>query len=756
MKFIKLIILFLLPLGMYAQQGRITGKIASEGKAISNANLWLAGTSRGTTSDSKGNFNIEGVEPGSYILQATALGFREFSKEIEVLQNTSFELKIELEPGNENLEEIIIVDRQTGLNRRTPYTISHIDMQGINFKGDPNGLMGRLREVPGVYGAEFGQGIVKPFIRGLGFSRVVTIYQGNKLENHQWGADHGLGINDLGIKSVDVIKGPASVLYGSGALGGVLLAKDEDAYTTSEKITGSLGSTYNSVSRGIRTYASAGKSWENDLFFNADLALENHADYQDGNKRIIGNSRFNTKTLRLQSGIKKENFQNKLGFSFNDQQLGIISDEEMLPGQSLATGRNDREMQLPFQKVRDYLFTYNQEMQHEGFESFLHLSHHHNNRKEIESDENLIDLGLKQDHSFYNARLSFQQNTLKHDFGIQGSYIRTRNMENSLDILIPDANIFESGLYYLASAQLDSWFLQGALRYDFRTVKALADASHFVDYGFLLPGEPENRRLERNFSGFTGSLGASRKISESQQFKLNLSSGFRAPDLAELFSNGPHPGTSRFEKGNAEFKREQSFQLDAGYSMHFKDFSAEISAFGSRVDNYIFFAKSDQAPPEGHNELWTYDQTRAGLYGFEFQLSKNWLAEQRLKTQISGAVVRARDLEKAEPLSFVPPDNFNFELRYFALADKSLEFSTRLRLVSDQNRPGFNEEATNGYELLNLGISKTFYTGSNLLKAGIQVQNALNKTYVDHMSILRAFEVSSPGRNLMLNLRYEF
>jgi iron complex outermembrane receptor protein len=329
-------------------------------------------------------------------------------------------------------------------------------------------------------------------------------------------------------------------------------------------------------------------------------------------------------------------------------------------------------------------------------------------------------------------------------------------MENSEDILIPDANVFESGLYYLVSAQLNSWFLQGALRYDFRKVNALADAPNFVDYGFILPGEPENRRLDRNFSGLTGSLGATRKISESQQFKLNLSSGYRAPDLAELFSNGPHPGTSRFEKGKASFEREQSFQIDAGYSINFRDFSAEISAFGSRVENYIFFAKSDEAPPEGHNELWTYDQTRAGLYGFEFQISKYWLAEQRLKTQISGAIVRARDLEKAEPLSFIPPDNFNMELKYFALRDKSLEFSTRLRLVSEQNRPGFNEESTRGYELLNLGISKTFYTGANRLKAGVQVQNALNKTYVDHMSILRAFDVSSPGRNFMLNMRYEF
>src|SRR5690606_2100779 len=125
---------------------------------------------------------------------------------------------------------------------------------------------------------ELGPGIVKPFIRGLGFSRVVTLYQNNKLENHQWGQDHGLGLNGLGVRSVDIIKGPASILYGSGAIGGVLIVKDDESYLSSETITGNIGSTFNSTSNGFRTYGSLGKKFHNNLFFGFDAAYENHAD----------------------------------------------------------------------------------------------------------------------------------------------------------------------------------------------------------------------------------------------------------------------------------------------------------------------------------------------------------------------------------------------------------------------------------------------------------------------------------------------
>ncbi len=756
MKQLAIAILILTTFPGFAQEGKLSGRITSEGGPVSFANIYIENSNLGTTADEKGNYVLKNIPAGNHSIQVSAIGFKNFSGNIAITEGQTKTQNFELEKSSSELDEVLIVDTQTGLTRRTPYNVSSINMQGIENKGNPNGMMGNLREVPGVYGAEFGQGIVKPFIRGLGFSRVVTIYQGNKLENHQWGADHGLGINDLGIKKVEVIKGPASVLYGSGALGGVLLAQDDEFYKNSTKISGNIGTTFNSVSNGIRTYASVGKSFENGIFIATDLAFENHADYKNGNDRTIGNSRFNTKTLRVHTGIERKNFQNKLSFSFNDQNLGIILDEEMQDSQSLATTRNDREMQLPFQEVKDYLLSYNQTTQHENYETSIHLSHHSNNRKEIELDFNLVDLGLQQNHTFYNARISLPNGKIKHSLGAQGSLVKTENIKNSQEFLIPDADVFESGLYYLASLDIDSWYFQGALRYDYREVIADASSAELIADDFILPGSPENRKLSRTFNGFTGSIGATKKFNARNQLKLNFSTGFRAPDLAELFSNGPHPGTSRFEKGNDNFGREQSLQFDASYTYRKNRFEGTVSAFGSRVNNYIYFTATDETLPEENLEVWSYLQTDANLYGFEFELEHSWLNQQRLETKLSGAIVRAEDLKNDRNLSFIPPDNFNLEIGYFGLNDRSLYAFSKLRIINDQHRAGLNEETTPGYSLLNLGITKKFDLGGNQLETGMTVYNALNKTYVDHMSILRAFNVSSPGRNLMLNIKYNF
>lgn len=756
MKTLAIIFFTLTSFSGFAQQGKLSGEITSEGSTVAFASVYIKASDLGTTADKDGKFLLKNIPAGNHSIEISAIGFKKFSRDILINEGQSKTLNVQLEKSSEELNEVLIVDTQTGLTRRTPYNVSSIDMQGIETKGNPNGMMGSLREVPGVYGAEFGQGIVKPFIRGLGFSRVVTIYQGNKLENHQWGADHGLGINDLGIKKVEVIKGPASVLYGSGALGGVLLTQDDEFYKESTKFSGNIGTTFNSVSNGIRTYASLGKSFKNGIFIATDLAYENHADYKNGNGRLIGNSRFNTKTLRLHTGIEKENFQNKLSFSFNDQNLGIILDEEMQDSKSLATSRNDREMQLPFQEVKDYLLSYNQTTQHENFETSLHLSHHSNNRKEVEQDFGLVDLGLQQNHSFYNARITLPNGKIKHSLGTQGSFVKTQNIKNSQEFLIPDAEIFENGIYYLASLDIDSWFFQGALRYDYRNVTADASSEELIADDFILPGNPENRKLTRTFNGFTGSIGATKKFNANNQLKVNFSTGFRAPDLAELFSNGPHPGTSRFEKGNDQFGREQSVQADLSYTYRNNRFESTFSAFGSRVNNYIYFTATDETLPNENLEVWSYLQTDANLYGFEFEIKHTWLQQQRLETKFSGAIVRAEDLKNDRNLSFIPPDNFNLEVGYFGLKDRSLYAFSKLRLVSDQNRAGLNEETTAGYTLLNLGVSKEFNLGNDQLETGITVYNALNKNYVDHMSILRAFNVSSPGRNFMLNLKYNF
>ncbi|MCA1752910.1 MAG: carboxypeptidase-like regulatory domain-containing protein [Flavobacteriales bacterium] len=216
-----------LALNAQAQSGSVAGKVASSEGPLSEASVGIATLGIGTYTTADGTFVLKNVPEGTHLLEVSLLGYLPYRDSICV-SSALVSVEIRLSPRKITLEGVTVIDAQTGLDSRTPYTVSRVDARKPETTGMPGGLGSLARRDPSVYGAEMGQGIVKPFIRGLGFSRVVTVYQGAKLENRQWGADHGLGLNDLGVSHLDVIKGPASVLYGSGAVGGVLLVHDHE------------------------------------------------------------------------------------------------------------------------------------------------------------------------------------------------------------------------------------------------------------------------------------------------------------------------------------------------------------------------------------------------------------------------------------------------------------------------------------------------------------------------------------------------
>lgn len=743
-------------ISLYAQSNKLEGTVSFENSPLELANVTINELKIGVSTDRKGVFSLGSIPEGTFVVEVSILGFETIKEKMTFKNGQVIKKRFEMTPSDMSLDEVVVVDIQSGLNTRTPYSIAKIDAKGIEKKGNPSGIMGLVMDDPAVYGAEMGQGIVKPFIRGLGFSRVVTIYQSAKIENHQWGADHGLGLNDLGVGSIDIIKGPASILYGSGALGGVLLVKDDESYFNTNQITGNIGTTFNSVSHGYRTHFSVGKSFDHGFFVAADAAYESHADYKDGSGRLIGNSRYNNTNFRFHTGINKKNFSNKLSYTFLDQNLGIIGDEEMEAGMSMATTRNDRAMQLPFQKVSDHIISYRQTTQHDLWDTALSVSYQINDRRELEENFDEVDLGLNQSHLFFNARASHQTTkNFKNTFGVQGSFIHNQNLKEAKEILIPDARSSDMGIYYMGNLELGDYFFQGGIRYDFRSVTADASAQNLVDYGFILPGEPDSRKLTKDFSGFTGSLGVSRKINTENTIKLNASTGFRAPDLAELFSNGPHPGTNRFERGNAEFEREQSYQMDVNWIYTSPKFRTSLAFFGNSVENFIFFTDTNEITADGM-EIWGFLQTQALLYGTEMQLGYHPFGDNRLSFTTTVNIIRGEDVDNNRNLTFIPANNYSFRADYKPFQGKSTNTFLQLRMVDRQDLPGLNEEVTSMYALLNAGINHEFTIQKQKMVVGLTGNNLLNRVYVDHMSILRAFNIPHAGRNIMINAQYRF
>lgn len=735
----------------YSQRNHITGTVLTPDGALPFAYIWVQESGTGYTSDSDGIFKLTSLPEGEITLLISAPGF--YPVEVKVHEATrGNKLQVWLEAQIEELEAVLLESEHTGLSRKSPYNLSTINIQGIKGKNHPNGIMGIIRQEPGLNGAEMGPGIVKPIVRGLGFSRIVTLYQGNKLENHQWGADHGLGVNDIGIESVEIIKGPASVLYGSGALGGIIITKDASSYLRSDRPSANISTSFNYLTKGFRTTASLGGKFSNDWFLATDLGYEQHGDYLSGGGRPIGNSRFRLGTVRLHAGLDKERFTNKISFTYNSQQLGIISDQEM--EHSLATDPWDYSMQLPFQKVEDYLLSYNQNTKGGVIETFLHLSHHINKRREIETAFEELDLGLDQDHTFLNARIKLETSKLNHQLGVQGSMVNTTNVSDAIDILIPDALLLETGFFYLVNLETGPYFLEGAVRYDYRNLTAFAEEPWFIDANFILPGNPSNRKVSRKFSGFSGSFGATRTFGKRHQVKANFSTGFRAPDLAELFSNGPHPGTSRFEKGNIGFNREQSYQIDLQYRYQSEGFSGSISGFLMELQDYIHFNNTGENTADGL-QVWSYYQNQVRFTGLE--IDANWNFHSRWNSRIGGSLVRAKEKKSESYISMIPADNLKLELTHKALRDHSLQLWARWNLTASQTRPAPTENETAGYGLVHLGFGKSFRLNkTSNIEAAFVVENLLDKHYLDHLSLLRAFHIPRAGRNVRASLQYSF
>ncbi|SIS63416.1 TonB-dependent receptor [Belliella pelovolcani] len=754
MRLIILVAACFLSLGAWASQnisvdGKVIDKISKQ--PLPGVSVYIPELSRGVVTDLDGTFSLTSLPERTLTVQFSFVGYGTKTQTLRVSDRGS--LIIELEESISNIDEVVISGAYIMSKESSPIAIEKVSRDAI-LKVPAPSLMTTLTRTPGVNEISLGPGISKPVIRGLSFSRVLSVYQGGRFENQQWGADHGLGLSETGISNIELIKGPASIIYGSGAMAGVVnLIEETDAIAGN--IEGDVNLRGYSNSLGLRSEAGIKGASENGFVWSLRAAAESHADYLDGDGNAIGNSRFNTQNIKTGIGIKKKWGDTRLRYTYLRQRLGIVEEDEV---DELATGRNDRAMQLPFQDVTDHFL--NSETNVFIGEDRLKATFglHMNNRKEIEEDINEIDLGLRQSNFMYDIKY-FKELTdgLEAIVGVQGFYLQNTNMQEAEEILIPDATKDDRSVYLLLNYNKDKWVAQGGIRYDYRKVVADASAPNLVDYGFLLPGEPADRTLTRTFDGVTASAGTTFRPNSEWRFRLNVAQGFRAPDLGELFSNGPHPGTNRFERGNADFVREQNIQSDFGIRYSKSDFSISGEVFYNHIDNYIFF--SPTAETRGDLTIWEFEQADARLYGGEIELdihprSARWIAGTTSYSMVIGQ--RRSDMSY---LPYIPAFRWNqsidFKLNDIGVLSKPY-ISLTGSFVFDQNRAAPLEEETPGYYLLGLNLGSQVMVGGKPLDVYVSGTNMLNKTYLDHLSLFRPFGVNQMGRNVALNVRIPF
>ena len=454
------------------------------------------------------------------------------------------------------------------------------------FERNPSGTFAAaLEALPGVTSMKLGVGIAKPVIRGMSFNRVMVNNRGIKQEGQQWGADHGLEVDPFDVSNVEVIKGPATLLYGSDGLGGVINIRPQ-TFRADDGNELVLTSGFQSNNRAFSN--SLGASGRRGAWVYSARAT--HQDYGDYtvpatvftyagfNLPIYDNRLKNTAGRELHysvlAGRKTERLTSTVRFSAFNQEAGIFTGAIGLPrSYGLRHEGAHRDIDFPRQRNRHLMLVSNNRVALGDDELDLDLGVQWNTRQElsfpgahgISASAVTSDLALGLDLTTYTANLRYRHAAGERYsilFGGQLQY--SENQRSGFEFLLPDYRSTQAGVFtYHVWDLTPQWVVNAGLRYDYGAHATARHLQPLFDQGTLLPtGEFQERTsdIERDFSNVSGAAGVSWLPSERHNLKLNLGNSFRFPTVIELASNGVHHGNFRHERGDPALDIERGFQ----------------------------------------------------------------------------------------------------------------------------------------------------------------------------------------------------
>ncbi len=694
------------------------------------AEVYFVDLKTGTTTDNQGIFKIEHYQQDKIHIQISYVGYTTLDK-ILSLSHTSYNT-IYLEQTHFNLKEVIVSVPSGKLQGQNIVNVTAKKIKQLEETA-PITLAEAISNIPGVAQNTTGAGIGKPIIRGLSGSRIVTYAQGVRVENQQWGDEHGLGVGEVGIEGVEVIKGPASILYGSDALGGVLYFIDE-RYAKHNTIDGFVSTKFLSNTSGLTNNVGV-KMHKNNVKFNLFGAYSSQADYKTPKFGRILNTRFDEKNIKGSLGFNTKNWIVDIRYSYLQNNYGIAED-------ATYTKATKRKFELPFQTINNHALSLENTIFLGKSKLDLTVGLTNNYRREFEDSRLEQALGLKLRTYTYNFK--WHSPTFSNKFnvvmGTQG--MAQRNKNNGAEILIPNASTTDFGVFALGNLDYTKLHLQGGIRTDIRHIKS----EQITDGGSEFPA------LDKTYNGLTFSAGALYKL-EKIKYRFDISSGFRAPNTSELLADGVHEGTNRYEKGNSNLKNESAVQADFSFAYESPHFSVVINPFYNMIKRYIFL--SPTALTIDSNPVFEYLQTDAQLYGGEVGFHYHPHAIHWLHIENTFSLVRAQDTNK-NPLPLIPQTNINTTVR----ADISHAGRMHLKNVFiqniykfKQNRNAQFETITGNYNLINIGAAFEIASKNMPIDINVGVKNLLNTQYIDHLSRFKKLEIPNQGINFYLTLK---
>lgn len=777
----------------HAQGAGVAGQVTdSIGNPVVGAHVALGGADvrasghRTATTDSSGIFSFSGVPTGDYRLAVRKDGYTDWETTVSVGRN-AVNLAVVLKGGVRVLDEVLVIDNHVERRKQEESLNVEVVSKDFVYRNLGGSLMESLERLPGVQTIGIGSGQSKPLIRGLGFNRVVVVDRGVKHEGQQWGSDHGLELDQFAVGEVELIKGAASFVYGSDAIGGAVDVKPEPVPAPhTRSVSVDLVGRSNNLGYGGSVRA-GGRSdrW----FVDARSTYRRYGDYRVPTDTVyvydyavalphrrLRNTAGRETDLHFTAGYLGSRFNSILYLSNTFHKTGFFANAHGLEPRRVDAELHDR-------SARDILFP-SQQVNH--FKAIsrnaIHVGAHHieaelgfqrNFRQEhspyvahgymppIFPDTLGIPASLERefDKQVYSLNVKDYIEMGRHQltFGLNGEL--QHNRIGGWTFLVPAFDQSTVGAFAYDRYRLtDRLLLHGAVRFDHGNLRMHGYRDWFPSD---VPGGGQAylvraAELHRRFNSLVWSVGINYEPLESLLLKANVGKSFRMPIAKELSADGVNYHYFSYERGNPSLSAEQSYQADVSAEWRAGGWEIQISPFYNYFPNYIYLnptASFDHFYGAG-NQVFEYQESRVLRYGGEVHVSRR--VGRSLTAEVLGEYLYSRQLSGDKigfSLPFSPPPSLVMGLSWAPDRKGSPYVSVDYRLAAAQNRIVPPEKKTDGYGVMALRAGVEATVGGMPIQVNMQVQNLLDTRYMEHTSFYRLIELPEMGRNVIFSLR---
>lgn len=620
----------------------------------------------------------------------------------------------------------------TSLLSQTPSAISVADASTLRNRASSN-IIDAIATVPGVSQVTTGSGISKPVIRGLGYNRVILMADGIRQEGQQWGDEHGIEVDAQTIGSAEILKGPASLMYGSDALAGVIIL-NPNPFPEPGTLTADVSSEYQS-NNGLAAYSLYQGGNRNGTVWDVRFTDKYAHAFRNAADGLVPGTQFRERAASGKIGLDRDWGFSRLTLGYYHLTPGMTEGYE----EGELEGPTGYATELPFQQVHHYKAVLdNSFMVGPGSLKVL-VGFQQNRRQEFEEEADEAELDFKLSTVNYDLRYTTDEcgSGWKFATGVGGMYQQSDNLGE--EVLIPAYRLFDAGLFATTTKNWDRLTMSGGLRFDVRHLESL----------FL---EEKFDAFNRDYTGVTGSIGVVYSPTDRLNLRANVARGFRAPNLSELASNGVHEGTIRYEKGNNALNPEFSLQGDLGADLQLTRLSLTAALFCNRIDNYIYALRTGTVI-DGYDEF-RYDATDALLYGAEVSADYHPVHALHLGTDFS----YVRGTFKSDDMPLIPAPKVGSEIKWEITHSGKTLNNCYLSLRGDHHfkqdhfLPG-TETATSAYTLVGASAHTDILArGKKVAALTLIADNITDQVYFDHLSRLKYVGIRNPGRNITLKL----